>query len=67
MSKFAETRSFVEACYNEMHKVTWPDWEQTRGATIVIIVFVMLVSAVIWMMDVASRTVINGIMSLFGA
>lgn len=67
MSKFAETKSFIEACWAEMHKVTWPDWEQTRGATIVIIVFVMMVSAVIWGMDVFSRNVINGIMSLFGA
>lgn len=67
MSRFAETKSFIEACWVEMHKVTWPDFEQTRGATIVIIVFVMMVSGVIWGMDVFSRTAINGIMSLFGA
>ena len=67
MGKIAETRTFVEACWSEMHKVTWPGWEQTRSATIVIIIFVMMVSAVIWAMDVASRTVIQAIMSVFGA
>ena len=67
MGKFAETKTFIEACVAELQKVTWPDWEQTRGATIVIIIFVILVSAVIWAMDAVSRTVIDFIMRLFGA
>lgn len=65
--KIAETKSFIEACYAELQKVTWPDFDQTRSATFVIIIFVIMVSAVIWSMDAASRTVINFIMSIFGA
>ncbi|MEZ4415202.1 MAG: preprotein translocase subunit SecE [Gemmatimonadota bacterium] len=61
------TRSFVEDCWAELHKVTWPDWPQTRNATWVIILFVVLVSAVIWVMDLVARGGINMILSIFGA
>ncbi|NIM47943.1 MAG: preprotein translocase subunit SecE, partial [Gemmatimonadales bacterium] len=31
----------------EMKRVTWPDWEQLRNATAVIIVFVLIVAGII--------------------
>ena len=65
--KIAATRDFVEECWEELAKVTWPDYQQLKNATLVVIVFVILISAVIWIMDVASRTVINFIMGIFGA
>ena len=66
-SKIVETRDFIEECWDELSKVTWPDQEQLKSATIVVIVFVFLISAIIWVMDVASRSVISFIMGLFGA
>jgi preprotein translocase subunit SecE len=66
-SKIRETRDFIEECWDELSKVTWPDREQLRSATMVVILFVILISAVIWIMDVASRTIIGFIMGLFGA
>lgn len=65
--KITATRDFVEECWEELAKVTWPDYQQLKNATLVVIVFVILISAVIWIMDVASRTVINFIMGIFGA
>lgn len=67
MASFGEAKTFVEECHAELQKVTWPDYEQTRNATWVVIVFVILISAVIWTMDRASSFVINMIMGLFGA
>ncbi len=66
-SKITATRDFVEECWEELSKVTWPDREQLRSATLVVILFVFLISAVIWIMDVASRTIIGFIMGIFGA
>jgi preprotein translocase SecE subunit len=66
-SRITATRDFIEECWDELSKVTWPDQEQLRSATLVVIVFVILISAVIWVMDVASRTVIGFIMGIFGA
>ncbi len=66
-SKIIATRDFIEECWEELSKVTWPDQEQLKSATLVVIAFVILISAVIWLMDVVSRTVIQFIMGLFGA
>jgi preprotein translocase SecE subunit len=66
-SKITETRDFIEECWEELSKVTWPDQAQLKSATMVVILFVILISAVIWIMDVASRTVIGFIMGIFGA
>jgi preprotein translocase subunit SecE len=52
----------------EMRKVTWPDRQQLRQATVAIIVFVLLLGLVIWGMDVILQLVlVTGIPSLFGA
>lgn len=60
-------RVFIEECWEELAKVTWPDYDQLKSATLVVIAFVILISGIIWIMDVASRTLINFIMSIFGA
>ena len=67
IEKAKGTRTFIEECYVELQKVTWPDAEQLRSATIVVLVFTMAVSLVIWLMDKASSFVINTIMGIFGA
>ena len=61
------TRDFLEESVEEMKKVTWPDWDQLKSATWVIIIFCILVSLVIWLMDIASRNLIDFIMGVFGA
>ena len=66
-SRIIATRDFIEECWEELSKVTWPDQDQLKSATMVVIVFVFLISAVIWIMDVASRNVIGFIMGIFGA
>ena len=67
VSKITATRDFIEECWEELSKVTWPDQEQLKSATMVVIVFVFLISAVIWIMDVVSRWLIGVIMGIFGA
>ena len=54
----ANTKIFLEECVSEMEKVTWPDRDQLRNATWVVIVFTILISLVIWIMDILSRLVI---------
>ena len=67
VEKFKETRTFVEECWVELQKVTWPDVEQLRSATIVVLVFTIAVSAIIWLMDKSVSWIINLIMGIFGA
>ena len=61
----ARTRDFVAEVFEELKKVTWPDFPQLKNATLVIIVFVIIVALVIWIMDISVRGIINMIMGLF--
>jgi preprotein translocase subunit SecE len=67
IEKIRETGTFLEECWVELQKVTWPDWDQLRSATIVVIIFTIAISGVIWLMDLASSWLIRTIMGLFGA
>ena len=67
VSRITATRDFIEECWDELSKVTWPDQEQLKSATMVVIVFVILISAIIWLMDILSRWLIGLIMGVFGA
>ena len=52
----------------EMRKVTWPDRQQLRQATIAIIVFVGVLGLLIYVMDLVLQGVlVKLIPSLFGA
>jgi preprotein translocase subunit SecE len=67
VDKVRETRTFIEESWAELQKVTWPDYEQLKNATIVVIVFCIIISVIIWLMDVSVRTLIDLIMGIFGA
>ena len=67
LQKIADARTFVEESWAELQRVTWPDYEQLKNATFIIIVFSIAVALIIWLMDVTSRTVINQILRIFGA
>ena len=59
------TRDFSGEVVEEVKKVTWPDWPQLKNATLVIIVFVLIVSVIIWLMDVVTRKGLDVILTLF--
>ena len=67
IDKVKDTGTFLEECVIELQKVTWPDWDQLRSATLVVGVFTALVSLVIWIMDKASDVAVSWIMRIFGA
>ena len=60
-----KTRDYTSEVTEEMKKVTWPDWAQLKSATWVIILFVIIVSGIIFTMDVIVRGAIGLIMNLF--
>jgi preprotein translocase subunit SecE len=64
-SAIARSRDFVGEVFDELKKVTWPDFPQLKNATLVIIVFVIIVALIIWVMDISVRGILNIIMDLF--
>lgn len=67
MKKYSEIREFMASVPVEMRRVTWPDWEQLRNATGVIIIFVLVVAGIIGLMDLVFRETVSLIVSFFGA
>lgn len=67
IDKFRDSRAFLEECWAELLKVTWPDKDQLQNATLVVIAFTVAISVVIWTMDVVIRFVLAQIMGIFGA
>jgi preprotein translocase subunit SecE len=65
MALVQKTREYTTEVAEELKKVTWPDWPQLKSATIAIIVFVIIVSLLIFGIDFVVRTVINFIIGLF--
>jgi preprotein translocase subunit SecE len=61
-----KTRTFLEDVRDQMQKVTWPDWPQLKNSTFVIVVFVIVVSILIFGMDLAVSTALNAVRALAG-
>jgi preprotein translocase subunit SecE len=65
VASVARIREFGSEVAAELRKVTWPDWPQLRNSTWVILIFVAIVSAIIWVMDTVVRNVLQLIMAPF--
>jgi preprotein translocase subunit SecE len=64
-SIITRTRAFTTEVVEEIRKVTWPDWAQLKNSTLVVIVFVVIVSLIIFAMDAIIRGVLGFIMNVF--
>ncbi len=67
IQKVKDTQTFLAECWEELTKVTWPDRDQLRNATLVVIAFTIAISLVIWLMDSVVSFLIRSFMGLFGA
>ena len=62
-----KTRDFFTEVVDEIKKVTWPDWPQLKNATLVILVFVLIVAGIIWLKDFGVRGILGAIMNIFAS
>jgi len=60
-----KTQKFAEEVQVEMRRVTWPDREQLRNATTVILVFVLVLALIIGLMDTVFNWLIRTIIQIF--
>jgi len=65
MDSLARVRAFGAEVIEELKKVTWPDWPQLKNATLVVLVFVLIVAIIIAVMDLAVSGILNMIINLF--
>jgi preprotein translocase subunit SecE len=65
IAALARAREFTGEVVDEIKKVTWPDMPQLRNATLVIMVFVIIVALIIWIMDLSVSRILRTIIGLF--
>jgi preprotein translocase subunit SecE len=59
-------QAYFRDSYQELtEKVTWPTWAQLQQSTMIVIVATLLITAMVWLMDLASSNILKFVYSLF--
>jgi preprotein translocase subunit SecE len=59
-------REFLGDVQIELQKVTWPDWPQLKNSTYIILVFLTVVSVLIFVMDFVLNNALEVVRGIFG-
>ena len=58
--------SYFGESYKELtEKVTWPNWMQLQQSTVIVLIATLLVTAIVFVMDIASRGLLDLIYGFF--
>jgi preprotein translocase subunit SecE len=58
--------NYLRDSYFELtEKVTWPNWIQLQQSTVIVLVATLIITALVWVMDFASQSLLKAIYSLF--
>jgi preprotein translocase subunit SecE len=57
------TNYFKESYKELMEKVTWPSWSELQQSTVIVLVATLLITALVYVMDVFSHGILNIIYS----
>jgi len=57
---------YLTESYKElMEKVTWPTWLQLQQSTIIVLIATILITAIVFVMDLATKGLLDFIYKLF--
>lgn len=56
---------FSESYKELMEKVSWPTWTQLQQSTVIVLIATIVITAVVWVMDLASNSLLKLIYSFF--
>ena len=59
------TNYFKDSYLELTEKVTWPGWLQLQQSTVIVLVATIIITALVWVMDLASQNLLKLIYSLF--
>ncbi|MGC4103004.1 preprotein translocase subunit SecE [Ferruginibacter sp.] len=58
--------AYFRDSYKELvQKVTWPTWDQLQQSTMIVLGATLVITAVVWIMDLAANNTLKFIYSLF--
>ncbi len=56
---------FKESYHELLEKVSWPTWSQLQQSTVIVLVATLLITAMVWGMDLLAQAGLKFIYSLF--
>jgi len=56
---------FKESYKELLEKVTWPNWSQLQQSTIIVLVATLLITVIVWTMDLVASGILKFIYSFF--
>ncbi|MFN5374995.1 MAG: preprotein translocase subunit SecE, partial [Chitinophagaceae bacterium] len=64
--KMNKIQSYFKDSYTElMEKVTWPNWQQLQQSTMIVLIATLVITAIVWVLDLGSSSVLKFVYSLF--
>ncbi|HLR36663.1 MAG TPA: preprotein translocase subunit SecE [Chitinophagaceae bacterium] len=59
-------KQYIQESYHELlHKVSWPTWEELQSSTSVVLIAIVIITLLVWGMDIVSSTVLENFYKLF--
>jgi preprotein translocase subunit SecE len=60
--------TFFRESYRELlEKVSWPSWSELQQSTVIVLAATLVITLVVWLMDVIASSLLHLIYSFFGA
>jgi preprotein translocase subunit SecE len=57
---------FFRESYRELlEKVSWPTWNELQQSTVIVLVATLLITVIVWIMDLISSSVLHLVYSFF--
>jgi preprotein translocase subunit SecE len=59
--------TFFRESYRELlEKVSWPSWSELQQSTVIVLAATLVITLVVWVMDVVASSVLHAIYGFFG-
>jgi preprotein translocase subunit SecE len=59
-------KQYIQESYHELlHKVSWPTWEELQSSTMVVLIATVIVTLLVWGMDIVSNAMLQNFYKLF--
>lgn len=57
---------YIRDSFRELtQKVTWPNWEQLQQSTMIVLAATIIITLIIWLMDLGINSILKFVYSLF--
>jgi preprotein translocase subunit SecE len=62
----SKVQAYFRDSYQELvEKVSWPTWQQLQQSTMIVLVATLVITGIVWLMDLASNNLLKFVYSLF--